>query len=199
MNLTKITPLLNKYKAMCGVSEEFSSLAELKHSYIQAMRAETLGVQLRALGNCWNFNRDVYEATAFERGGNIFYYDNVFLYLALHFAQSGSFDAFHNTFYNRTLKKLLEYDKENHTRLVEVLYAYLVTERRPTAAGKLLGMHRNSVLYHVSHIEEITEIDLNGYWARLKLSLAFHFFEIKESNRLFCNPAENVAGKNDKD
>lgn len=198
MNLTKITPLLNKYNAMCGVSEEFSSLAELKHSYIQAMRAQTLGVQLRTLGNYWNFDKDVFEATAIERDGNIFYYDNVFLYLSLHFAQSGSFDAFYNTFYNRTLKKLLEYDKENHTRLIQVLYAYLVTERRPTAAGKLLGMHRNSVLYHVSHIEEITEIDLDDYWARLKLSLAFHFFELKESNRLFYNPGGDISGKSGK-
>lgn len=197
-NLTKLTSLLEKYDAMCGVSEEFSSLAELKHAYTQATRAQTLGVQLRTLGNYWSFDRDVFEATAIERNGNIFYYDNVFLYLSLHFAQSGSFDAFYNTFYNRTLKKLIEYDKENHTRLVQVLYAYLVTERRPTAAGKLLGMHRNSVLYHVSHIEEITEIDLNDYWARLKLSLAFHFFELKESNRLFYTPGGDSSGKSDK-
>ncbi|NLT13455.1 MAG: hypothetical protein GXY05_03835 [Clostridiales bacterium] len=197
-NLTKLTSLLEKYDAMCGVSEEFSSLAELKHAYTQATRAQTLGVQLRTLGNYWSFDRDVFEATAIERNGNIFYYDNVFLYLSLHFAQSGSFDAFYNTFYNRTLKKLIEYDKENHTRLVQVLYAYLVTERRPTAAGKLLGMHRNSVLYHVSHIEEITEIDLNDYWARLKLSLAFHFFELKESNRLFYTPGGDSSVKSDK-
>jgi hypothetical protein len=196
-NLSKLTSLLAKYDAMCGVSEEFSSLAELKHAYTQATRAQTMGVQLRTVGNCWNFDRDVFEATAIKRNGNVFYYDNVFLYLSLHFAQSGSFDAFYNTFYNRTLKKLLEYDKENHTRLVQVLYAYLVTERRPTAAGKLLGMHRNSVLYHVSHIEEITEIDLNDYWARLKLSLAYHFFELKESNRLFFNPGGDSTGKND--
>ncbi len=110
-NLSKLTSLLKKYGALCGVSEEFSSLAELKHAYTQATRAQTLGVQLRTLGNYWNFDRDVFEATAIERNGNIFYYDNVFLYLSLHFAQSGTFDAFYNTFCNRTLKKLLEYDK----------------------------------------------------------------------------------------
>ncbi len=195
-NLSKLTSLLEKYGAMCGVSEEFSSLAELKYAYIQATRAQTMGVQLRTLGNYWNFDRDVYEATAIERTGNIFYYDNVFLHLALHFAQSGTFDAFYNTFYNRSLIKLHEYDKENHTRLVQVLYAYLVSERRATAAGKLLGMHRNSVLYHVSSIEEITGIDLSDYWARLKLSLAFHFFELKESNRLFFNPGGKSTDKN---
>ncbi len=186
--LSKLTFLLEKYDALCGVSEEFSSLAELKHAYTQATRAQTLGVQLRTLGNHWNFDKDVFEATAIERNGNIFHYDNVFLHLSLHFSQSGSFDVFYNTFCIRTINKLLEYDKENHTKLVQVLYAYLVSERRATTAGKLLGMHRNSVLYHVSRIEEITGVDLNDYWARLKLSLAFHFFELKESNRLFYNP-----------
>ncbi|NLO47284.1 MAG: hypothetical protein GX111_03035 [Clostridiales bacterium] len=195
-NLSNLTPLLEKYGALCGVSEEFSSLAELKTAYIQATRAQTMGVQLRTLGNYWGFDRDVFEATAVERNSNIFYYDNVFLYLSLHFAQSGTFDAFYNTFYNRSLRKLLEYDKQNHTRLVQILYAFLVCERRATAAGKLLAMHRNSVLYHISRIEEITGIDLNDYWARLKLSLAFHFFELKESNRLFFNPDEKSPDNN---
>ena len=194
-NLSKLTPLLEKYEAMCGVSEMFTSLPELKNAYTQATRAQTLGVQLRTLGNYWGFDREVFEATAIENKGNIFYYDNVYLYLALHLAQSGSFDAFGNTLYNKTLKKLLEYDKENHTRLVQVLYAYLVTERRATAAGRLLSMHRNNVLYHVSRIEEITGVDLDDYWVRLKLTLAFHFFELRESNKLFYSPGGELPDR----
>ncbi|MDR0490080.1 MAG: helix-turn-helix domain-containing protein, partial [Oscillospiraceae bacterium] len=187
-NLSKLTPLLEKYGAMCGVSEMFNSLPELKNAYIQATRAQTLGVQLRTLGNFWNFDRDVFEATAIENNSNIFYFNDVYIYLALHFAQSGTFDAFGNSSQNKTLKKLLEYDADNNTHLVQVLYAYLVSERRATAAGRLLRMHRNNVLYHISRIEEITGIDLNDYWTRLKLALAFHFFELQESNRLFFNP-----------
>ena len=186
-NLSKLSPLFEKYKALCGVSEMFTSLPEFKNAYTQATRAQTLGVQLRTLGNYWNFDTEVFEATAIENNGSIFHYDNIYLYLALHLAQSGSFDAFGNTTYNKTLKKLLEYDKENHTRLVQILYAYLVSERRATVSGRLLSMHRNNVLYHISRIEEITGIDLDDYWVRLKLALAFHFFELQESNRLFCN------------
>lgn len=184
-NLSKLAPLLEKYGAMCGVSEMFTSLPELKNAYVQATRAQTIGVQLRTLGNFWDFDREVLEATAIERGGNIFFYNDVFIYLALHFAQSGSFDAFGNTLCNNALRKLMEYDKENNTRLVQVLYAHLASERRATASGRLLHMHRNNVLYHVSRIEEITGIDLDDYWARLKLTLAFHFFELNESNRLY--------------
>lgn len=189
-NLYKLTSLLEKYRALCGVSEVFTSLPELKNAYIQATRAQTIGLQLRTLGNFWNFDREVYEATAIERSGNVFYYTDVYIYLALHFAQSGTFDALSNTFYNNALKRLMEYDKENNTRLVQVLYAHLASERRATASGKLLHMHRNNVLYHISRIEEITGIDLNDYWARLKLILAFHFFELIESNRLYVFPAD---------
>lgn len=185
VNLSKLTPLLEKYGAVCGVSEMFTSLPELKNAYIQAIRAQTIGVQLRTLGNFWNFDREVLEATAIERSSHVFYYNDVYIYLALHFAQSGTFDAFGNTLYNNALKRLMEYDKENNTRLVQVLYAHLASERRATASGKLLHMHRNNVLYHISRIEEITGIDLNDYWARLKLTLAFHFFELIESNRLY--------------
>lgn len=184
-NLSKLVPLLEKHRAMCGVSELFSSLPELKNAYVQATRAQTIGSQLRRLGNFWDFDREVFEATAIERDGNIFYYNDVYIYLALHFAQSGTFDAFGNTLYNNALRKLMEYDKENNTRLVQVLYAHLASERRATASGRLLHMHRNNVLYHISRIEEITGIDLDDYWARLKLTLAFHFFELIESNRLY--------------
>ena len=185
INLSKLALHFAKYRAICGVSETFTTLPELKNAYIQAMRAQTIGAQLRTLGNFWNFDREVYEATAIESLNNIFYYDNVYIFLALHFAQSGTFSAFGNTLCNNALKKLLDYDKENNTRLVQVLYAHLISERRATASGRLLHMHRNNVLYHISRIEEIMGIDLDDYWVRLKLTLAFHFSEITESNRLY--------------
>ena len=192
-NLSKLLPLFEKYGAMCGVSEMFTSLPELKNAYTQATRAQTIGVQLRTLGNYWNFDTAVFEATAFEKtgsNGKVFFYDSIYPYLALHFAQSGPFDAFGNTPHSKSLKKLIEYDKENNTRLVQVLYAHLISERRATAAGRLLNMHRNNVLYHVSRIEDITGLDLNDYWTRLKFMLAFHFIEIQESNRLFSSQAQ---------
>jgi hypothetical protein len=195
-NLERISPLLEKHGALCGVSEAFSSLPELKNAYIQATRAQTIGMQLRTLGNCWHFDKEIYEATAVDGKRNIFFYNDIYVYLALHLAQSGSFDAFGNTSFNKTLRKLMEYDKENNTRLVQILYAYIISERRATTAGKLLRMHRNNVLYHISRIEEITGVDLGDYWARLKLSLAFHFYELQESNRMFYTPGSEAETQN---
>ena len=192
-NLSKIVPLLEKYGALCGVSERFMSLPELMNAYTQATRAQTLGVQLRTLGNYWNFDSEVFKETSVRNSDSVFFYNDIYIYLAIHMAQSGTYDAFNNTFYNAALKKLIDYDTDNKTRLVQVLYAYLITERRATSSGKILNMHRNNVLYHISRIEAIIEVDLNNYWVRLKLLLAFHFFELQESNRLFYNPERLVA------
>ena len=189
-HLKKITPLFEKYGAFCGVSEMFETLPELKNACVQATRAHALGLQLRTLGNFWQFNGDVFEAVTIEGGGDAFYYNDIYIHLMLHLAQSGSFDAFRNTAYNNTLKKLIDYDRDNNTKLVQVLYAHLVSERRATVSGRLLHMHRNNVLYHISRIREITGIDLDDYWVRLKLMLAFHFFELQESNRLFSLPQD---------
>ena len=193
LNLQKIAPMLEKYGAMCGVSETFATLPEFRNAYIQATRAQTLGLQLLTLGNYWNFDKEIFEATKIKSDRKVFFYSDVYVHLALHMAQSGQSSAFGNTECSRALVKLSEYDRDNNTRLVQVLYSYLISERRATAAGRILKTHRNNVLYHVSRIEEITRIDLNNYWTRLKLLLAFHLAEIQESNRLFYTPGSDAA------
>ena len=196
-HLLKLVPLLEKYGALCGVSEMFVTLPEFRNACIQATRAQTLGSELRMIGNYWQFDKEVFESTSIKGNGDILFYNDVYIYLTLHLAQSGTFDAFTNTWHNSALKKLIEYDKDNNTRLVEILYAHLVSERRATTSGRLLHMHRNNVLYHISRIEEITGIDLNDYWTRLKLMLAFHFLELQESNRLFFHPAHETQKPSD--
>jgi len=195
LNLSKLAPLLEKYGAMCGVSETFATLPEFRDAYTQATRAQTLGLQLMTLGNYWNFDKEILEATKVKSDRKVFYYNDVYVHLALHMAQSGQSNAFGNTECSRALTKLSEYDRDNNTRLVQVLYTFLISERRATAAGRILKTHRNNVLYHVSRLEEIAGIDLNNYWTRLKLLLAFHLAEIQESNRLFYSPGGDAASQ----
>ena len=192
-NLRILEPLFERYGVLCGVSEAFASLPEFKNACVQATRAQALGIQLRNLGNFWNFDAEVLESVL--RGGerDVFFYNDIYIFLMLHRAQAGNFDVFNNTIYNNILKKLRDYDAENDTRLVQVLYVYLLCERRATSAGRLLHMHRNNVLYHVSRIEEILGVSLDDYWVRLKLQLAFHFLELQESNCVFTLPASDRA------
>ena len=194
INLDKLAPLFEKYGVLCGVSEIFTTLPEFKNACVQATRAQALGIQLRRLGNYWQLNSEIYKTIAVKGNGVVFHYNDIYVYLMLHLAHAGAFDVFKNTQYINTLNKLHEYDTENNTHLVQILYAHLVSERRATSTGRLLHMHRNNVLYHISRIEEITGINLDDYWVRIKLMLAFHFFELQESNKIFVNPGNNTSG-----
>ena len=188
-NLDKLIPLFEKYDAVCGVSEFFTSLSEFKNACMQATRAHSLGIRLGAIGNYWQFDNNDQKVTACQEDSSIYFYNDVYIFMMLYYAQSGEFDTFKNTAYNEALRKLMDYDSDNGTRLVQVLYTHLNSERRATTSGRLLHMHRNNVLYHISRIEEILGIDLDDYWTRLKLMLAFHFFELQEANRLFTLPS----------
>jgi len=121
-NLSKLAPLFEKYDAMCGVSEPFTLLPELKNANIQATRAQALGLQIKALGNFRNINKEVFEITAQNNDNDVYYYDDVYIYLMLHLAQSGHFDAINNTAQKRVLQKLIKYDEDNHSQLVHILY-----------------------------------------------------------------------------
>ncbi len=178
-NLEKITPLLEKYKALCGVSEKFSTLPELRDSFLQASRAQGIGYRLYNLGIHWSENKDIAESFFPHKNGRVFYYNDIFIYYMIYLGESGRLDAFKNTPYIRAIEALQKYDKEHDGNLVEILYCYLMCERRATAAGNLLHMHRNNVLYHIGRITEITGTDLDDYWVRLKLMIAFHYLEFK--------------------
>ena len=77
----------------------------------------------------------------------------------------------------------MESDREHGSNNAQILFAYLVAERRATQAGELLHMHRNNVLYHIPRIEEQIGLSLDDYWVRLKLLLAFHLTELEQAHK----------------
>ena len=192
-NLSRLQPVFEKYGVLCGVSEAFNTLPEFKNACVQATRAQALGAQLQATEDSQMLGKDLFEFAAPARGEGEYHYDDVYIYYMLHMAHSGLFDVFNNTYYNHALERLIAHDKANGTQLVQILYAFLVNERRATTAGRILHMHRNNVLYHVSRAEEIIGASLEDYWVRLKLMLAYHFLELKISNRTFIFPDSTDA------
>ncbi len=176
-----IRPVLDKYRAVCGVSAEFHKLPELKIAYIQASRAEFVGSRLRDLGNYWNFDKGLWEQIAPPSERQIFNYDDMYIHFMLYKSKHNMYDVFVNNYYNKALQKLVDYDKEHNSNLVQILYIYLLSERRATAAGKLLHMHRNNILYHIANIEEMLGIDLSDHMTRLKMILTFCLSEIGDA------------------
>ena len=166
-NLETILPLLQRHDAVVGVSAPFSAFHDLRHACRQAELALAY--------------REVCEDDKPDGSiKNVFFYKDTYLYYMLHIASSTQFDAFHNGPFIRKLNYLESYDREHNTELLKVLYWYLFYERRTTEAGKLLHMHRNTVMYHVQHICDMLRIDLEDYHTRQGLLMSYHFLTLRK-------------------
>lgn len=71
------------------------------------------------------------------------------------------------------LELLRKYDKENHTFFYETCYEYLRWERSYVKTAQVMGLHRNTLLYRISRIQEITGMDLEDPQIRIHLILSF--------------------------
>lgn len=62
------------------------------------------------------------------------------------------------------LVKLIHFDEENDTNLVETLVCYLENPRKQPEVCEKLHIHRNTLYYRLAKIREITDVDIdNGY------------------------------------
>ena len=75
-------------------------------------------------------------------------------------------------FYDRTLGPLVQYDASHNTQLVDTLDAYLAHLGNVSQTAESLYLHRNSLLYRLDRISEITGLDLNDADDRFSLQLA---------------------------
>ena len=71
------------------------------------------------------------------------------------------------------LKKLKEYDRKNNTELYKTLRLYLEEERNYVRTAQKLFIHRNSLVYRIKRIEEITGADLEDSYTRLHLLTSY--------------------------
>ena len=71
------------------------------------------------------------------------------------------------------LSVLGRYDRKNHTELKKTLKEYLNCERNYVKTAARLYIHRNSLLYRLKRIEELTDIDLENEEIRLHLLLSY--------------------------
>ena len=83
--------------------------------------------------------------------------------------------------------KLYNYDLDTNSQLLKTLYFYLTEERSLKNAGEILDIHRNSVVYRLSKIEEIIDIDFESAIERITLinsiKLFSYYYDYKLSNQ----------------
>jgi purine catabolism regulator len=101
--------------------------------------------------------------------GGITWFDELGVYRLIFAAeQLPELAAFHD----EALAPLIEYDRQHNAELVRTLKAYFDATCGPKEAAALLEVHRNTVLYRLERIREITGLDLDNADVRLRLHLA---------------------------
>jgi purine catabolism regulator len=76
--------------------------------------------------------------------------------------------------HEQSLGALIDYDQQNSAELVGTLDAFFAANGSPKEAAERLGVHRNTVLYRLDRIKEITGYDLDDAGVRMRLQLALH-------------------------
>lgn len=70
------------------------------------------------------------------------------------------------------LDKLAEYDSANQSDFLNTLAVYLENDCNAQKCGRLLFLHRNSLVYRIRRIQEIADFDLSDPAERAYLRLS---------------------------
>lgn len=183
-NVEIITPILEKYDAVCGVSEIFTNFCDLSIAYQQSTRAVFIGGVLQK--SEMTLKKSIKIAVVLKRPRNrhIYYFDDILIHYITIAARNYSPATYLNSPYIKAVNDLICSDERNGTNYAQILYVFLACERNASSAGKELNMHRNNILYHIPRIQEKIGLDLDDFRIRLNLMLAFHLAELDRANQI---------------
>ena len=139
-----------------GVSRLTTELAGLRQAVRQAIDAADLGRRLRD-----------------HLGPH--YYDDLGLYRLLAGLRGPANEYAHSEverFFDETLGALVCYDRDHGTEFTHTLAVFFAENANTTQAAKSLYVHRNTLIYRLQRIMEITGLDVNDPEARLALQVA---------------------------
>jgi len=146
-NLRQATP---DGEITVGVGRPVQGLTALRESFREAERALTLPEQL-------------------GDARNVAFFGDLSLYELLRGV--GDHHAL-KTFSDRWLAPLREYDEQHHTDLLPTLGAYFANNGNMARTAHVLNIHRNTLVYRLSRITEIIQLDMDDSNVRLNLHLA---------------------------
>ena len=152
--LESLRKTAEEHRLVVGLSNPFRQLEQTKHFYQQALRAIRLGLHVPIM---------------YSRQPLYRYQDYTLVeMLELCRERENLMD-----FCSPMLLKLLDYDRENQTDLMNTLYEYLDCSQNTQLAAERLFIHKNTLLYRLNKIRSIIDNDLTYSWDLLLLSLSF--------------------------
>ncbi len=154
----KIISFLKSNKLVAGESHSFKSLLDSQIYYKQAFRAVDVGTFIK--------NNEVF----FEYSKMIPYYATQILLKRNEI----------NDFTPEAIHIIKKHDEEKGTELMASLEKYLQFVGDPVSASIELNIHRNTLLYRINKIKELTNIDLDNGDTRFQLQLYFKLSEFQK-------------------
>ena len=135
-----------------GISRPSTGLRILRESYREAKDAVSIAQELGE-----------FEKTTF--------YGDLKLYQLLLALKERNLDTM-SRFYEETLGPLVEHDERKQSDLIRTLTGFFDANGNLAQAAKDLDVHRNTLVYRLDRISELTELDLNDADNRLILHLS---------------------------
>lgn len=84
------------------------------------------------------------------------------------------------SFYNSTLRVLVEYDRKSNSELVKSLKVFFSVNGNLKKMSEILFAHYNTILYRINRIQEITGTNLKSEYDRYDLQTALRIMNILE-------------------
>lgn len=83
--------------------------------------------------------------------------------------------------YHPALKILKDYDAENNTDLYNTLFMHLCLRGNANAVASRLHCHKNTVIYRIKKIEELTDVNFGDVWSTVSLLHSFFIDKLHPS------------------
>ncbi|PJI10452.1 MULTISPECIES: PucR family transcriptional regulator [Clostridium] len=151
----KLNKVLSNLEMFCGVSRPFYNLISINKYYKQSLKSIELG-------QCLDDNK------------YIFFYDS---YILQHIFSVCSREGSLKDFCHPSIFKLIDYDNMYKTDYLKNLYLYVTNFKNQSKLAELMHVHRNTLRYRISKIEEIMNVDLNNVDEFFSIYLSFKILE----------------------
>lgn len=154
--------LLGKMDAYCGISSLFYHLTEVTPYRIQAESALDIGISMRQTHRIFDYN-DYYLPAILAPRMN---------------------EMSPCNYLSPAISVLKEYDETHQSDFFNTLKCYITNLCNTRDTTCALHIHRNSLLYRLNKIEELTGLSFDDYDARLHLMLSFYMLELQETLKI---------------
>ena len=145
-------------KVQVGLSRGFTGIADFRTAFIEAREALSFG-------------------KAYGIMENVFDYGNYTLFMIF---RAASMREDLMTYVEPSLREIIEYDEKENAHLRETLQVFVMSGCSIKDTAGYLYLHRNTVIYRIRKIQELTGIDITDIRMRLRMLISFAIMDYLE-------------------